>query len=206
MFIAMYFWFSHGLRVYNKFKWEETGTTWDQQVDEDEEAQPLLQYIKRSRIDRETTLDLGARSSSSPAVAKEGHLSIKVSVGVLESWVRKYFVLVDTALFQFESQTAYEQRPNQPANRRPVQLSSYKLEVHESKAEALESSFEFSLLSVYEDADGSKRVWTFKCDTIDELADWTKSFSDSIILAGKLKENQDSDPHDHHGRDYINIY
>ena len=28
MVVAMYFWATHGLRTYNKFKWEESGTAW----------------------------------------------------------------------------------------------------------------------------------------------------------------------------------
>lgn len=201
MMVAMYFWCSHGLRVYNKFKWDETGTAWLETVDGDDETQPLLRYAKQSQS------ELYIDPSSTPQVFKEGYLSIKITVSVLESWVRKYFVLIDGTLYQFETQLAYERRPNQPTMRKPIHLGSYKLDV--GKSTRTESRFLFSLLSV--DGKDEKKVWTFKCDTTDELNDWTTKIADSITLAeADPRQSSSSQPqhqgdNSHRGDDFIDI-
>lgn len=201
MMVAMYFWCSHGLRVYNKFKWDETGTAWLETVDGDDETQPLLRYAKQSQS------ELYIDPSSTPQVFKEGYLSIKITVSVLESWVRKYFVLIDGTLYQFETQLAYERRPNQPTMRKPIHLGSYKLDV--GKSTRTESHFLFSLLSI--DGKDEKKVWTFKCDTTDELNDWTTKIADSITLAeADPRQSSSSQPqhqgdNSHRGDDFIDI-
>jgi PH domain len=176
MLIGLYYWSSHGLRIYNKFKWEDTGTSWAD-LSDDEETEPLLKFVKHTKVSDSKfhPTDVRTEVVTAPKVFKEGHLSRLDSVANMEYWTRKYFVLVETTLFYFDTQRDYELLPSKPSCRRPVRLGGYSLSIEMKK----EPGF-FLKLSPSERGD-VRKVWDFKCDTLDELNEWSAAFSSSIM-------------------------
>ena len=67
--------------------------------------------------------DVRTEIITAPRVFKEGHLSRLDIIASIEYWNRKYFVLVETSLFYFDTQRDYELCPSKPSSRRPIRLN-----------------------------------------------------------------------------------
>lgn len=184
MAIGAYYWIAHGLRIYNKFKFDDPRRGWEGEgTSDDEETEPLLKYVKHTRNARTNQKSLHATDVrteviTAPRVFREGHLSRLDIVANIEYWNRKYFVLVETSMFYFDTQRDYELCPSKPSSRRPIRLGGYNVEVMRNNTNS-----GFYLRLVPSSKDDERKVWDFKCDTLDELNDWSHAFSDAVELA-----------------------
>ena len=89
---------------------------------------------------------------------------------------RKYLVLVESNLYYYASDYAATNERNKPQNFRPIELYGY--ESHTS----FDFPYTVTLLPV--DPDDDRRIWTFRCDTIDEAKVWTGAFDAGIQAEG----------------------
>lgn len=105
-----------------------------------------------------------------------GFITIKSSrTFTTDPWERNYLVVRNTLLFYYKDKRAYELYPQQPINRRPIDLEGYTL-----VAGNVEPPYNITLLPI--DADDIRKTWKFRCDTLAEFNNWIEVLSAALKL------------------------
>ena len=132
-----------------------------------------------------------ANNSEKPKhmVYLEGYLTLQVKDNSWfgsNNWERKYFVLIDTALWYYSDKYAYEKASNKPCIFRPIQVPYYLCNYN---ANSYKPPYEFELhpndaMIIGNSGDRlSYKRWSFRCDTIEELKNWIEVFNKSCKMS-----------------------
>lgn len=108
----------------------------------------------------------------------EGYLSKMGDKGIMSSkpeWSRKYFVLKGSDMYYYKSREDFDADPSKSIKNRPISVSSYVL-----RKISDEPPFEFELKPESDDDD--RRMWRFRCDTVDEMKTWMDAFKAAVKL------------------------
>lgn len=110
----------------------------------------------------------------------EGYLSKMGDKGMMSSkpdWSRKYFVLKGSDMFYYKSREDFEADPSKSIKNRPIGVSRYVLRKISEKDRP---PFEFELKPESDDDD--RRLWRFRCDTVDEMNAWMDAFAIAVKM------------------------
>mmetsp|Transcript_27981 Transcript_27981/g.47271 ORF Transcript_27981/g.47271 Transcript_27981/m.47271 type:complete len:408 (+) Transcript_27981:107-1330(+) len=110
----------------------------------------------------------------------EGYLSKMGDKGMMSSkpdWSRKYFVLKGSDMFYYKSREDFEADPSKSIKNRPIGVSRYVLKKISDKDRP---PFEFELKPESDDDD--RRLWRFRCDTVDEMKAWMDAFAVAVKM------------------------
>lgn len=110
----------------------------------------------------------------------EGYLSKMGDKGMMSSkpdWSRKYFVLKGSDMFYYKSREDFEADPSKSIKNRPIGVSRYVLKKISEKDRP---PFEFELKPESDDDD--RRLWRFRCDTVDEMNAWMDAFAIAVKM------------------------
>ena len=83
---------------------------------------------------------------------------------------RRYMLLLGNKLIWFRDKRSYEQRPEAPMNTRPVVLDNYTI-----STQKIDSGM-YCIDLVPESSSDVKKIFHFRCDTLEEMIGWTNAF------------------------------
>lgn len=151
-------------------------------MNDEEKATPATPTVVADSVIGTTTgtkTTTAASGSSRENVTKlkySGHLTVKgvkKSFSLSDPWERRYFVVEDNFIYYYKDKKSYELEPQNPINRRPIDLEGYTL-----VAGAVEPPYAISLVPI--DADDIRKAWKFRCDTLTEFNNWVDVFTSAI--------------------------
>jgi hypothetical protein len=125
---------------------------------------------KSSKISEST------REKSTTKLKYSGHLTVKGAkkgFGLSDPWERRFFVVEGNFIYYYKDKKAYELEPQNPINRRPIDLEGYTL-----VAGAVEPPYNISLVPI--EADDIRKAWKFRCDTLTEFNNWIEVLTSAI--------------------------
>lgn len=194
--IGMYLWYHYCLRIYNRFNWNETAKdVWeektrgedglDDMADEPEPSAvlsdgrpvPLKNVVAADQVDDIKSQSTDAKLSSLLSPTLESELGVKTESGYLamkveSSFVRRFFLLKNGALFYYMDQNVYRSDPSNPINRRPIVLRDYTL-IPGGDLHSRQPPYKFTLQPA--DADDIRMPLEFQCDTSNEYTRWVNT-------------------------------
>lgn len=110
----------------------------------------------------------------------EGYLSKMGEKGLMSTkpdWSRKYFVLKGSEMFYYKSREDFEADPSKSIKNRPISVARYVLRQISEKENP---PFEFELRPESDEDD--RRMWRFRCDTVDEMKTWMDAFTIAVKM------------------------
>lgn len=108
----------------------------------------------------------------------EGYLTVREAargLSLRDPWARRYFVLKGRQVFIYLTRAAFQERPDQPVNLRPIHLDGYSL-VAGSKSPP------YAINLIPSDSEDIREAWNFRCDTISEYESWVERFTNALKL------------------------
>jgi hypothetical protein len=182
--VGIYFWYTYSIRIINKFQWDTDQVVWDDiQMGAFNDQRQIPS--SSSKISNEGYLSLKdisfTKNSDNPWIRFKNYRSLLPRPHTLHNQLtkriyfhvhRKYFVLHGSSLYYYENDFAAQHEKDKPQNFRPIEVSGYDIQSI--------LSYPFSITLVPMDASDDRRVWEFRCDTLDEAFTWTEVLKSSI--------------------------
>lgn len=119
--------------------------------------------------DLDNTIRHGAKYGLA-GIAHEGYVTIHQSGIFGPKKIRHFLLLVENKLVWYESKRAYELDPDKPVNLRPVYIENYRISTRKEDGNIY--CLQLSPEKYYDE----KKIFEFRCDTIDEVTGWTNAF------------------------------
>ncbi len=154
---------------------EEESTPYTKMTDDDATKTVVGSVLGTTTGTKVTTIASESREGSSK-LKYAGHLTLKGAkrgFGLSDPWERKYFVVEGNFIYYYKDKKAYELEPQNPINRRPIDLEGFTL-----VAGAVEPPYSISLVPI--DADDIRKAWRFRCDTLTEFNKWIEVLTSAI--------------------------
>jgi len=105
-----------------------------------------------------------------------GYLSMKTTATFTrDPWQRKYFVVFNQLIYYYQDKRAFQLEPGKPINQRAIDVEGYTL-----IAGAVEPPYMISLVPI--DPEDIRKIWKFRCDTINEFNNWIEIFTRALQI------------------------
>ncbi len=151
------------LRIYNRFAFpisHAAGWTEDERgvrVSSDSEPSHGIQNLSKDAA-------LGVQTMSA-----SGYLTVLVKA---KRYERQFVVMRGPRVYFYRSKDSYLLHPTDSLNKRPVCFPNYKMEI--------DISDDNLCIFLTPTLDAKSKTWEFRCDTMEELNEWTARFNESI--------------------------
>lgn len=146
----------------------------------DDSATPYMDISDLPKSAKTATVvnPLNASAQEESSAKYSGYLTVKGKKSFSafsDPWERKYFVVRGNFVHYYRDKRMFELDPQNPINRRPIDLEGYTL-----VAGAVEPPYAISLVPI--DPDDIRKAWKFRCDTLNEFNNWVEILTDALSL------------------------